>query len=66
MTASTLFEAVEPTMLWKQLLSCVFDAINDGSQLEVRRAIPSDLSLCNLALLGDTIDAFPSSRASGA
>ncbi|KAL4070521.1 Dopey, N-terminal-domain-containing protein [Scleroderma citrinum] len=34
MTASTLLEAVEPSMLWKQLLSSIFNAINDGNQLE--------------------------------
>ncbi|KIM70102.1 hypothetical protein SCLCIDRAFT_1160646 [Scleroderma citrinum Foug A] len=34
MTASTLLEAVEPTMLWRQLLGSIFEAIDDGSQLE--------------------------------
>ncbi|KAJ7070662.1 Dopey, N-terminal-domain-containing protein [Mycena amicta] len=35
MTASTLYEAVEPPVLWKQLLSAVFDEITgSGSQTE--------------------------------
>ncbi|KAJ7204429.1 Dopey, N-terminal-domain-containing protein [Mycena pura] len=35
MTASTLYEAVEPHVLWKQLLSAVFDEITgDGTQTE--------------------------------
>ncbi|KAG6336234.1 hypothetical protein ID866_2853 [Astraeus odoratus] len=34
MTASTLLEAVEPSMLWKQLLSSIFDAIKDSGRLE--------------------------------
>jgi hypothetical protein len=36
MTASTLYEAVEPSVLWKQLLSAVFDEITgDGTQIAV-------------------------------
>ncbi|KAF7303085.1 Dopey-N domain-containing protein [Mycena kentingensis (nom. inval.)] len=35
MTASTLYEAVEPPVLWKQLLGAVFDEINgEGSKVE--------------------------------
>ncbi|KAJ7687383.1 Dopey, N-terminal-domain-containing protein [Mycena rosella] len=35
MTASTLYEAVEPPVLWKQLLSAVFDEITgDGTRVE--------------------------------
>ncbi|KAJ6623058.1 Dopey, N-terminal-domain-containing protein [Mycena sp. CBHHK59/15] len=38
MTASTLYEAVEPPVLWKQLLSSVFDEITgDGTQTEAIR-----------------------------
>jgi len=61
MTASTLLEAVEPTVLWKQLLSSMFEAINDGSQLEVCRTTASDLSFCDLGSPGDPLDHFPSS-----
>jgi hypothetical protein len=36
MTASTLYEAVEPQILWKQLLAAVFNEIvGDGPQFEV-------------------------------
>lgn len=36
MTASTLYEAVEPSVLWKQLLSAVFSEITgDGTRVEV-------------------------------
>ncbi|KAK7063885.1 dopey-N domain-containing protein [Favolaschia claudopus] len=38
MTASTLYEAVEPHVLWKQLLGSVFKEITgDGSQIEALR-----------------------------
>ena len=37
MTASTLYEAVEPQLIWKHFLSVVFDEIlGDGTQFEVR------------------------------
>ncbi|KAJ7103154.1 Dopey, N-terminal-domain-containing protein, partial [Mycena belliarum] len=40
MTASTLYEAVEPAVLWKQLLSAVFDEITgDGTQVEAIRMV---------------------------
>ena len=40
MTASTLYEAVEPHVLWKRLLSAVFDEITgDGTQTEVCEVI---------------------------
>lgn len=61
MTASTLLEAVEPTMLWRQLLGSIFEAIDDGSQLEVCRTTAFDLSLCDLGSPGDPLDPFPSS-----
>jgi len=36
MTASTLYEAVEPQILWKHMLAAVFDEIlGDGSKTEV-------------------------------
>jgi hypothetical protein len=36
MTASTLYEAVEPQLLWKHLLTAVFaEIVGDGSKLEV-------------------------------
>lgn len=38
MTASTLYEAVEPHIIWKQFLnSIVSEIIGDGTQFEVRR-----------------------------
>ncbi|KAJ7116821.1 Dopey, N-terminal-domain-containing protein [Mycena crocata] len=40
MTASTLYEAVEPPVLWKQLLSAVFNEITgDGTQVEAIRMV---------------------------
>ncbi|KAJ7755024.1 Dopey, N-terminal-domain-containing protein [Mycena maculata] len=40
MTASTLYEAVEPPVLWKQLLSAVFDEITgDGNRVEAIRMV---------------------------
>ncbi|CAK5264480.1 unnamed protein product [Mycena citricolor] len=44
MTASTLYEAVEPAVLWKQLLRRVFDEINseDGSKTEAIRMVLTD------------------------
>ncbi|KAJ6601434.1 Dopey, N-terminal-domain-containing protein [Mycena vulgaris] len=40
MTASTLYEAVEPPVLWKQLLSAVFDEITgDGTRIEAIRMV---------------------------
>lgn len=36
MTASTLYEAVEPEILWRHVLTTVFDEImGDGSKTEV-------------------------------
>ncbi len=36
MTASTLYEAVEPEILWRHVLATVFDEImGDGSKTEV-------------------------------
>lgn len=36
MTASTLYEAVEPQLLWKHLLSAVFsEIVGDGNSVEV-------------------------------
>ena len=35
MTANTLYEAVEPQIMWKQLLVPIFAEIVDGSQFEV-------------------------------
>lgn len=36
MTASTLYEAVEPHIIWKQLLTAVFKEVaGDGSRFEV-------------------------------
>lgn len=36
MTASTLYEAVEPQILWRHVLTTVFDEImGDGSKTEV-------------------------------
>lgn len=36
MTASTLYEAVEPQILWRHLLTSIFDEImGDGTQTEV-------------------------------
>jgi hypothetical protein len=35
MTASTLYEAIEPQMLWKQLLTAVFaEIVSDKKQFE--------------------------------
>ncbi|KAJ6520217.1 Dopey, N-terminal-domain-containing protein [Mycena sanguinolenta] len=40
MTAGTLYEAVEPPVLWKQLLSAVFEEITgDGTQTEALRMV---------------------------
>ncbi|KAJ7665387.1 Dopey, N-terminal-domain-containing protein [Mycena polygramma] len=40
MTASTLYEAVEPHVLWKKLLSAVFDEITgDGTRVEAIRMV---------------------------
>ncbi|KAJ7750196.1 Dopey, N-terminal-domain-containing protein [Mycena metata] len=40
MTASTLYEAVEPSVLWRQLLRAVFDEINgDGTRIEAIRMV---------------------------
>ncbi|KAJ7269339.1 Dopey, N-terminal-domain-containing protein [Mycena haematopus] len=40
MTAATLYEAVEPPVLWKQLLSAVFEEITgDGTQTEALRMV---------------------------
>jgi hypothetical protein len=40
MTASTLYEAVEPNIIWKQLLtSIVADMTSDSSDLEVRERV---------------------------
>jgi steroid 5-alpha reductase family enzyme len=37
MTASTLYEAVEPHIVWKQLLAAILsELIGDGSRNEVR------------------------------
>ncbi|KAJ7897279.1 Dopey, N-terminal-domain-containing protein [Mycena olivaceomarginata] len=45
MTASTLYEAVEPSVLWKQLLSAVFKEITgDGTQIEVYTILPANFS----------------------
>lgn len=39
MTASTLYEAVEPQLLWKHVLTVVFDEITgDGTCVEVRNS----------------------------
>lgn len=39
MTASTLYEAVEPHIVWKQLLAAILSELNgDGSRNEVRVA----------------------------
>jgi len=41
MTATTLYEAVEPHIVWQQLLTAVLDELTgDGSRNEVRRAPP--------------------------
>jgi len=35
MTASTLYEAIEPQLLWKQLLEAMFaEIVGDGKQFE--------------------------------
>lgn len=38
MTASTLYEAVEPQLLWKHILNVVFKEVtSDGTKAEVNR-----------------------------
>jgi hypothetical protein len=42
MTASTLYEAVEPQIVWKQLLTAIIaDITGDNSELEVCNNLPS-------------------------
>ncbi|KAL0951843.1 hypothetical protein HGRIS_008504 [Hohenbuehelia grisea] len=40
MTASTLYEALEPLIIWKQLLSCLFtELLGDGTRYEAIRIV---------------------------
>jgi hypothetical protein len=61
MTASTLLEAAEPTILWKHLLKGILNAINSSEhQLEVcQRAALSFFSLIQY-LLGHQSNVIPS------
>jgi len=53
MTANTLYEAVEPQIMWKQLLVPIFAEITgDGTQFEVIVILCSSHSEVNRALLG--------------
>ena len=51
MTASTLYEAVEPHIVWQQLLTAILNELTeDGSRNEVRRVPPwilPDTHSCN-------------------
>lgn len=38
MTASTLYEAVEPSILWKQLLTAIMNDLTEGHKTEVGSA----------------------------
>jgi hypothetical protein len=54
MTASTLYEAVEPPVLWKQLLSALFEEITgDGSRTEVGTHMLSPWYSLQLRLVGN-------------
>ncbi len=45
MTASTLYEAVEPHIVWKQLLTAILnELIGDGKQNEVRNTLSKKFS----------------------
>ena len=46
MTASTLYEAIEPQLLWKHFLSVVFDEILEGgTRFEVKNLVISSFHL---------------------
>jgi hypothetical protein len=53
MTASTLYEAIEPQLLWKHFLSVVFDEILEGgTRIEVNFFGRFQVFICNWYGLG--------------
>lgn len=62
MTASILYEAVEPHIVWKQLLNAILNELTgDGTQNEVRiTLVKTDLILIFLVDVGSPIGSLHS------